>query len=47
MKEVSPYSAVAPTEIVAEVIVGNKNKPTKFTKEVVRLLLGELRNEKT
>ena len=40
LKEVSYYSSVLDTEIVAEVIVGNKNKPTKFTKAFISLMKG-------
>lgn len=39
-KEVSYYSSVLDTEIVSEVIVGNKNKPTDFTKEFILLMKG-------
>ena len=39
-KEVSLYSTEAQSEMVAEVIVRNKNKPTKFTEEFVLLLKG-------
>lgn len=46
VEEVSPYTARADTEIIAEVVVGNKNKPTKFTEEFVSLLRG-LSNENT
>jgi hypothetical protein len=47
LKEVSYYSSVLDTEIVAEVIVSNKNKPTKFTKAFVTLMKGRLPDEAT
>lgn len=40
LKEVSYYSSTKKEEIVSEVIVKNKNKPTEFTKEFVSLLKG-------
>lgn len=47
-KEVSIYSSEDDNEIVAEVIVSNKNKPTEFTENFVLLLNGEvLHNENT
>lgn len=41
-KEVSHYAGDVNTEIIAEVIVGNKNNPTKFTEEFISLLKGAL-----
>ena len=37
---VSLYSSEEPAEVFAEVLVGNKNKPTAFTKEFIALLKG-------
>lgn len=40
LTDVSMYASMAETEIVSEVIVRNKNRPTDFTKEFVLLLKG-------
>lgn len=45
--EVSPYSSAYDTEVVTEVIVGNKNNSTEFTKEFVALLNGAVQDEKS
>lgn len=46
-QEVSLYCAEDDVEIVAEVIVGNKNNPSDFTKAFVKLVKGERQNEST
>ena len=41
-RDVSPYAGVANTEVISEVIVGDKSNPTEFTKEFISLLNGAL-----